>query len=184
MMHSSTMAGSMPARWMASRTTIEPSCVAVNPFSAPRNLPVGVRTAETMTDSRTAHLDARDRIGAEQFLEPLQDERGRPVHFARPFSTDRVYEQHIAFELHMRGALHRRTDNGAPCKADLALGQGDVTQECHQGARNGMLKRTHPLILSSASWGQIGRVGRSRLVRQMGACVERDQHVAWAIESA
>src|SRR6478672_7020307 len=151
MMHSSTMAGSIPARWMASRTTIEPSCVAANPFNAPRNLPVGVRTAETMTDSRTAHLDAHDGIGAEQFLEPPQDDRRRPAHFARPFGADRVHEQHIAFELHMRGALHRRTDSGPPRKPHLAVGQGNVTQQRHQGARNDMLKRTHPLILSSAS---------------------------------
>src|SRR5690242_5127411 len=52
MMHSSTDAGSMPARRTASRTTIAPSCGAVNSFRVPRNLPVGVRTAETMTDSR------------------------------------------------------------------------------------------------------------------------------------
>ena len=34
----------------ASRTTSAPSCGAVKSFSAPRNLPVGVRTAETMTE--------------------------------------------------------------------------------------------------------------------------------------
>ena len=50
MMHSSTVAGSMPARLTASRTTSAPSCGAVSSFSAPRNLPVGVRTAETMTE--------------------------------------------------------------------------------------------------------------------------------------
>jgi hypothetical protein len=49
MMHSSTVAGSIPARAMASRTTIAPSSVALRSFRAPRNLPVGVRTAETMT---------------------------------------------------------------------------------------------------------------------------------------
>ena len=50
MMHSSTIAGSMPARRTASRTTSAPSCGAVKSFSAPRNLPVGVRTALTMTE--------------------------------------------------------------------------------------------------------------------------------------
>ena len=52
MMHSSTAAGSMPARRTASRTTSAPRSVALKSFSAPRNLPVGVRTALTMTDSR------------------------------------------------------------------------------------------------------------------------------------
>ena len=50
MMHSSTIAGSMPARRTASATTSAPSSGAVKPLSAPRNLPVGVRTALTMTD--------------------------------------------------------------------------------------------------------------------------------------
>ncbi len=50
MMHSSTIAGSIPARRTASATTSAPSCGAVNSLSAPRNLPVGVRTAETMTE--------------------------------------------------------------------------------------------------------------------------------------
>jgi len=52
MMHSSTDAGSIPARRTASRTTIAPSCGAVNSFRDPRNFPIGVRTAETMTTSR------------------------------------------------------------------------------------------------------------------------------------
>jgi hypothetical protein len=49
MMHSSTVAGSMPARRTASRMAIAPSSVALNPFSEPRNLPVGVRAADTRT---------------------------------------------------------------------------------------------------------------------------------------
>src|SRR5688500_14061158 len=49
MMHSSTLAGSMPARRTASRTTIAPRSVAVKPFREPRNLPVGVRTADRIT---------------------------------------------------------------------------------------------------------------------------------------
>src|SRR6059036_1286717 len=52
MMHSSTIAGSRPARRTASATTSAPSWGAVNALSAPKNLPVGVRTALTMTDSR------------------------------------------------------------------------------------------------------------------------------------
>ena len=52
MMHSSTIAGSMPARRTASATTSAPNCGAVKSFSAPRNFPVGVRTALTMTEFR------------------------------------------------------------------------------------------------------------------------------------
>src|SRR5262245_35088023 len=51
MMHSSTIAGSIPARATASRTTKAPSSVAEKLLSPPRNFPVGVRTAETMTAS-------------------------------------------------------------------------------------------------------------------------------------
>src|SRR5688572_5744142 len=51
MMHSSTEAGSMPARLTASRTTIAPSSGAVKSFNAPRNFPVGTRTALTINAS-------------------------------------------------------------------------------------------------------------------------------------
>src|SRR5258707_8141300 len=51
-MHSSTIAPSMPARRTASATTSAPSSGAVNGLSAPRNFPVGVRTALTMMASR------------------------------------------------------------------------------------------------------------------------------------
>ena len=51
MMHSSTMAGIDAGAAHGSATTIAPSCVALKSFSEPRNLPVGVRTAETMTAS-------------------------------------------------------------------------------------------------------------------------------------
>src|SRR5215470_17009256 len=49
---SSTWPGSRPARTTASLTTRAPSCGAEKPFSAPRNLPVGTRTAERITASR------------------------------------------------------------------------------------------------------------------------------------
>src|SRR5882672_4842577 len=52
MMTSSTASGVKPARATASFTTIEPSWGAVKPFNAPRNLPVGNRTAERITASR------------------------------------------------------------------------------------------------------------------------------------
>src|SRR4051794_8158716 len=50
MMHSSTCCGSTPARATASRTTNAPRSGAEKSLSAPRNFPVGVRTAERMTD--------------------------------------------------------------------------------------------------------------------------------------
>ena len=49
MMHSSTIAGSMPARRTASAHDQRAERGAVKLLSAPRNLPVGVRTALTMT---------------------------------------------------------------------------------------------------------------------------------------
>ena len=61
----------MPARATASRTTSAPSSVAVKSFSAPRNLPVGVRTAETMTDSRMCGVSSID-------ASSLLDRRRRP----------------------------------------------------------------------------------------------------------
>src|ERR1019366_1961269 len=50
-MHSETLAGSMPARFTASRTAIDPNCGAVTSASDPWNFPTGVRTAETITTS-------------------------------------------------------------------------------------------------------------------------------------
>src|SRR5436190_24205135 len=52
MMHSSTIAGSIPARETASRTTIAPSSGAAKSFREPRNFPVGTRTALTMNALR------------------------------------------------------------------------------------------------------------------------------------
>jgi hypothetical protein len=61
-------------------------------LSAPRNLPVGVRTAETMTDSRTANLEAIDRVGAEERLEALQDHGRRAHDLARPHHAGGLHE--------------------------------------------------------------------------------------------
>src|SRR5438552_7468678 len=121
MMHSSTISGSMPARRTASATASAPSCGAVNDFSAPRNFPVGVRTADTMTDSRTAHLDFFHDVRAEEGLKPPQDDGGRPHDLARPLRALRVDQQHASLELHGRHALERGTDRGAPRKADFAV---------------------------------------------------------------
>ena len=51
MMHSSTTAGSMPARLTASATTMEPMSMADSVFRLPPNLPTAVRAPETMTMS-------------------------------------------------------------------------------------------------------------------------------------
>src|SRR5205814_5776881 len=99
MMHSSTTAGSMPARRTASATASAPSCVADSDFSAPRNLPVGVRTAETMTVSRTlAYRNRDDGAGAEQGLQAVEDDAGGSADFARPLRADGVDKQRAAFE--------------------------------------------------------------------------------------
>src|SRR3954468_22713614 len=76
MMTSSTWAGSMPARAIASLMAIEPSWGAVNPFRVPRNLPVGVRTAERMTESRIRILLGGGRGGARVLADSGQVARG------------------------------------------------------------------------------------------------------------
>src|SRR5712691_2789317 len=121
MMHSSTISGSMPARRIASATTSAPSSVAVNPFSTPRNLPVGVRTAETMTDSRIADFRLQIQIGVRARLDPIDDaaqkltqafeDDGRRAHdLARPLRARGVDEEHAALELHGRHTVERGAD--------------------------------------------------------------------------
>src|SRR5690349_8751808 len=110
MMHSSTIAGSMPARRTASATTSAPSCGAVKLFSAPKNLPVGVRTADTTTDSRTTNLDAVDDGRTEEGLQPSQDDARRTPDLARPQCAGGVDQQDASDELHRRDAPERGTD--------------------------------------------------------------------------
>src|SRR3954463_16051984 len=83
MMHSSTAAGSMPARRTASRTAMAPSCGAVNSLREPRNLPVGVLTAETMTDSRI-DVDALHGVLPEQQLDARHNGVARALDLPRP----------------------------------------------------------------------------------------------------
>src|SRR4030088_3087908 len=123
MMHSSTIAGSMPARRTASATTSAPSCVAVKPFSAPRNFPVGVRTADTMTDSRTANLDPLDGIRAEKRAQAFQDHRRRAHDLARPLRRLRVDRVDAVLEFPRRHALERGADGRAPRAGYLAVGE-------------------------------------------------------------
>ena len=51
MMHSSTAAGSIPARFTASPTTRAPMSMAETVLRLPPNLAIGVRAPETMTMS-------------------------------------------------------------------------------------------------------------------------------------
>src|SRR5262245_27024006 len=74
MMTSSTWSGARPARATASFTTIAPSCGAVKPLRLPRNLPVGVRTAERMTASRMVVLRGR-RVAAREVARGHLQER-------------------------------------------------------------------------------------------------------------
>src|SRR5579863_7727023 len=57
MMHSSTCAGSTPARFTASRTTMAPSCGALKSDKLPWNFPTGVRQPEMITTSSKEALD-------------------------------------------------------------------------------------------------------------------------------
>src|SRR6476661_1181966 len=105
MMHSSTIAGSIPARTTASRTAWAPSSVALRSFNAPRNFPVGVRAAATITLScidhgETAWLppsggsrrvrtpsargDARHLVAAEKVLHLLEDHLSCALDFGQP----------------------------------------------------------------------------------------------------
>src|SRR4029450_7094208 len=100
MMHSSTIAGSMPARRVVAATTMEPNCGAEKSLSAPRNFPVGVRTALTMTEflissfqgsrvpkfqgSRFSDLNTFDRVSTEERFQARQDHAGAAHDFATP----------------------------------------------------------------------------------------------------
>src|SRR6516165_1623416 len=121
MMHSSTRPGSTFARRTASATTRAPSSVADSDFSAPRNLPVGVRTAETRTASRTlAYQDGRHRIPAEEVLQPRQDDRRRSADFMRPLPAGGVDDERSVLEPHAGAALDGGSNGGAPGKRDFS----------------------------------------------------------------
>src|SRR6185503_6990969 len=131
MMHSSTIAGSMPARRTASRTTTAPSSGAVKPFSTPRNLPVGVRTALTMTLSRmrdSAHLDPLHGVVAEQRFHAREDERARPPDLAGPLRARRLDEESAGLELDGRGARDGRPDGGRPRELHFAARERQIAQ--------------------------------------------------------
>src|SRR5689334_3152696 len=135
MMHSSTIAGSMPARRTASATTSAPSCGAEKFLSEPRNFPVAVRTALTITASRT-NDNLRNHIVAEQPLHPAQDDLRRPADLIAPRRGLRVYEQHALLEADCRRALQRRTDRRLPGEFDLAGRKRRVAQQLGECTRD------------------------------------------------
>ena len=73
-MTSSMSAGSTPARATASRTAIAPSSVTGNDESDPRNLPIGVRHAESMkaSDMALVPLMHREIVATDRHLHPLR----------------------------------------------------------------------------------------------------------------
>src|SRR3954447_956732 len=132
MMHSSTLAGSMPARATASRTAIAPSSVAVKSFRAPRNLPVGVRTAETITlwriqqgsglraqgsrfrvAGRPGH-DSRHLIASEDVLHLHHHARLGAINFLDPPPIDGAHREHPVAQLHRRRASERLAHGQLP----------------------------------------------------------------------
>src|SRR4029453_2133535 len=136
MMHSSTIAGSMPARRIVSATTMEPNWGAEKSFSAPRNFPVGVRTALTMTEflisgfrgsrvpkfqgSRFSDQNAFDRVVTEQRFQARQDDAGTAHDFACPVRVRCLDDQDAGLEPNRRHTFEVWSDGGAPCEADLA----------------------------------------------------------------
>src|SRR5689334_9526592 len=130
MMHSSTTAASMPARRTASRTTRAPRSGALKSFRPPRNFPVGVRTALTITASRMSLLgiargcilddNLADHIGAEKLPQALGDHRSRMSDFTLPGCAPRADAQRPVFGPRTVGdAAERRARGHLPRKHDL-----------------------------------------------------------------
>src|SRR4051812_33050044 len=124
MMHSSTSAGSIPARRTASAMTSAPSCGAEKLLRDPRNLPVGVRTADTitlefMTGGSRAYDDVFHDAGAEQRLQTGEDHARRPGNLASPRGAGCVDQEHARFEPDGRDAVDRRADRRFPGELDF-----------------------------------------------------------------
>src|SRR6185503_17427883 len=134
MMHSSTIAGSMPARRIASATTSAPSCGAVKLLSAPRNLPVGVRTAETMTDSRMADGNGLDGVVAEEQLQTGEDRPRRSLDLARPLRAADFDDPRGGLQAGRGRAVESRPDRRLPRKGDLAVRERRVAEQFRQRA--------------------------------------------------
>src|SRR5262245_11212466 len=140
MMHSSTMSGSMPARRTASATTSAPSCGAVNPFKDPRNFPVPVRTALTITASCRLDTDGQlaDHLVAEECLQAFQDDVRRTRDLSCPGGGFRVDQQGSALEAHERAAIHGRPDDGFPRKGEFTGRHRRLPEKRRDGLRNGL----------------------------------------------
>ena len=130
MMHSSTASGSMPARVTASRTTRDPRSVAGRSLSAPRNLPVGSRTALAMTAARmmlrsfARYVQLPDHTRSQQLRQPLADHAAGPVRLAAPGIGCRADRQGaVRTQPHDRHAGQRGADGRGPRKADLGVGE-------------------------------------------------------------
>ena len=88
MMHSSTLAGSIPARLTASATTIAPSLGAVKSFSAPRNFPVGM--PDGADDDGFSHQLADD-VVAQKGAQTFDDDDARAFDLAAPARVAALY---------------------------------------------------------------------------------------------
>src|SRR5262245_11830456 len=137
-MHSSTAAGSTPARRTLSATTSAPSAGAVKSLRLPRNLPVGVRTALMMTDSRIAssgsarrwrlrrelHFDVADDVRPEQFGDTGRNDGTRPRDLASPILRSGHHpKRSVARPGQRRGAGEARPRRNLPNESDLRVGR-------------------------------------------------------------
>ncbi len=113
------------------------------PFSAPRNFPVGVRTALAMTDSRTPDLDPRHGVVAEQHLQACQDHSRRAGDLARPWDGGGIHQEECPLEADRRGARRRGTDRCVPRESDLAWRKGRAPKQFGKRAGNRMANGQH-----------------------------------------
>src|SRR3954469_7316475 len=157
MMHSSTMPGSMPARRTASATTSAPSCGAEKFLSEPRNLPVAVRTALTITDSCTDH-NLPDDVLAEQRLHSPQDDPRGTTHLECPLGALCVNQQHALLEADRGCALQRRADRRLPREVDLSGRERRAAEKLGKRAGDGSGQGQHgtDLLFTRASDSRIG----------------------------
>ena len=142
----------MPARRTASATTSAPSAVAVSDFSAPRNFPVGVRTALTMTASRTSadpDLDVSHRRFPEHGLQPRENHARRPPNFVGPLLAGGVDDESPVFQVDGRMLLHGRPHGQAPDEVHLAWRQRRSPDELGHRARHCVFQRLHGGNLSA-----------------------------------
>src|SRR6188508_759092 len=161
MMHSSTAAGSMPARRTASRTAIAPSCGAVKSFRDPRNLPVAVRAAATMTASRI-DMETFDGVAAEQELQARQDGVARAFELARPLHVPRADDDVVVAELDGGHARERRAHGDGPGKLGSLGGSRLPPDDLGEHRRREALQGLHDPSMISPGRPGFGRRGLRR----------------------